>query len=164
MFVSQRQDFSASSHLELPGMPSDNPWQRAFEWSRVNTPTNALFALDPDYVNAPGEDHRGFRAVAERSALADRSKDGGVVAVFPDLAEEWTREVEEAGGVDRVRTGPSAIALRQAGVTWIVTKAALGATLDCPYRNYLVAVCHLPDHPQGTVNKNNLAQRNGAAD
>ena len=164
MFAAQRHTFPASSHLELPGMHSDNPWQSAFEWSRSNTPRDALFALDPDYVNAPGEDRRGFRAVAERSALADRSKDGGVVAVFPDLAEEWTKEVEEAGGVDRARTGLTTIALRQAGVTWIVTKAGLGATLDCPYRNHLVAVCHLPGHPQGIVNENNLAQRNGAAD
>lgn len=153
MFAAQRYSFPASSHLELPGMHTDNPWQRAFEWTRLNTPKDALFALDPDYPDATGEDRRGFRAVAERSALADRSKDGGIVAVFPDLAEDWKKEVDAASDVDRLRTGLSPVALQQAGVTWIVTNSEPSAVLDCPYRSGGVAVCHLPDRLPAIVNE-----------
>jgi hypothetical protein len=153
MFAAQRYSFPAGSHLELPGMHCDNPWQRAFEWARLNTPKDALFALDPDYLNAPGVDRRGFRAVAERSALADRSKDGGVVAVFPNLAEEWINELREADAADRPQTDSSEVALRQAGVTWIVTNAEPGAALDCPYRSGGVAVCHLPERLPVIVNE-----------
>ena len=162
MFVSQRQEFAASSHLELPGMPSDNPWQRAFEWSRVNTPTNALFALDPDYQNASTEDHRGFRAFAERSALADRAKDGGVVAVFPNLAEDWTKEVGESSGVRDVRKSANVSVLKQAGVTWIVTETISDNELDCPYRNERVFVCRLADTIPGIVAQSRVVGRNEA--
>jgi hypothetical protein len=144
MFTAQRYSFPAGPHLELPGMHSNNPWQRAFEWSRLNTPKDALFALDPDYLNAPAEDHLGFRAVSERSALADRTKDGGVVAVFPAIAPEWRSEVAEATGVQQLRTALVALSLKNAGVTWILIDAKLGKELDCPYRNDVVAVCHLP--------------------
>jgi hypothetical protein len=151
MFTAQRYSFPAGPHLELPGIHSNNPWQRAFEWSRLNTPKDALFALDPDYLNAPAEDHLGFRAVSERSALADKTKDGGVVAVFPAIAQEWTNEVEEATGVQQVRAGLVASSLKNAGVTWILIDARLGRELDCPYRNDLVAVCHLPEPVQRAV-------------
>lgn len=163
MFTAQRYSFPASAHLELPGMHSTNPWQRAFEWSRLNTPKDALFALDPDYLNAPAEDHLGFRAVSERSALADRTKDGGVVAVFPAIAQQWRNEVEEATGVQHVRAGLVALPLRNAGVTWILINARLGKDLHCPYRNDLVAVCHLPGSVQRIVTPSSLAQGRSAA-
>lgn len=144
MFAAQRNAFPASSHLELPGTQSDNPWQLAFQWVRLNTPKDALFALAPDYPNEPAEDRSGFSAVAERSALANRTKDGGVVAVFPELAEEWEKEVGESTGTEKIRSDQDALPLEQAGVTWIVTRAASDNVLDCPYRNTLVAVCHVP--------------------
>jgi hypothetical protein len=164
MFFSQRQDFAASGHLELPGMPSANPWQRAFEWSRLNTPADALFALDPDYVNAATEDHEGFRAIAERSALADRAKDGGVVAVFPYLAEEWTREVSESNNVKGMRKSADGSLLKQAGVTWIVTETNRDNALDCPYRNERVSVCRLPSTDSGIVAQSQPVGRNELSD
>ena len=42
-------------------------------------------ALDAQYITKPGEDAQGFRAIAERSALPDYSKDGGVVTNKPEL-------------------------------------------------------------------------------
>jgi hypothetical protein len=35
----------------------------------------AIFALDPNYMAIAGDDQHGFRAVAERSAIADNLKD-----------------------------------------------------------------------------------------
>ena len=49
MFLSQRMLFSSSEHLELPGRATANPWLQAFAWIRQNTPTDAYFALDPEY-------------------------------------------------------------------------------------------------------------------
>ena len=63
---------------------------QAFLWIRGNTPKDALFALDADYINAPGEDAQSFRAIAERSALPDYSKDGGEASIAPDLTAAWS--------------------------------------------------------------------------
>ncbi len=57
--------------------------------SGANTPKDAMFALDAQYITKPGEDAESFRAIAERSALPDFSKDGGVVTNKPELAVEW---------------------------------------------------------------------------
>ncbi|MGC2245842.1 MAG: hypothetical protein WA609_04500, partial [Terriglobales bacterium] len=97
MFYAQRQMYPSTSHLELPGRAPSNDWLRAFAWirqktPRQNTPTDALFALDPYYMQQPGEDFHGFRALAERSALADMVKDPGMVARIPSLAQRWQRE------------------------------------------------------------------------
>ena len=60
-------------------------------WISRNTPKDALFAMDADYITKPGEDAQGFRAIAERSVLPDYSKDGGVVANKPLLTGAWMR-------------------------------------------------------------------------
>ncbi len=48
-------------------MKPKSPWLSAFLWIRENTPKDAVFALDPKYMNEPGVDGHGFRAMAERS-------------------------------------------------------------------------------------------------
>ncbi len=40
-----------------------------------------------------GDDQRGIRVVAERSALADDLKDSGSVSLFPQLANPWKTQV-----------------------------------------------------------------------
>ena len=60
----------AASIWNCPDGSSANPWLQAFAWIRQNTPTDAYFALDPEYMAAPGEDYHSFRALAERSQLA----------------------------------------------------------------------------------------------
>jgi hypothetical protein len=74
MFGAERGTYPGSSHFEWPESLPHNGWERAFQWVRTNTPKDALFALDPDYISLPGEDAQTFRAIAERSALADYSK------------------------------------------------------------------------------------------
>jgi hypothetical protein len=151
MFLVQRQSFPASAHIEWPWSPAHNPWQQAFEWVRVNTPKEAVFALDPDYMDQADEDHRGFRADAERTSLADRSKDGGVAAVFPGIADTWLEDVNATSGFQRVPGEAEALQLGRRGVTWIVTHRLSNSSLDCPYRNYSIAVCRLQPLPRSPV-------------
>ena len=61
-------------------------------------PQDAYFALDPQYMAAPGEDYHSFRALAERSQLADAIKDTSVVTKVPELAPAWQRQVQAQKG------------------------------------------------------------------
>ena len=83
MAYAQRQMYPATEHLELPGGTPRNAWVRTFRWIGANTPPQSLFALDPDYMELPGEDFHGFRPLASRSVLADNVKDPGMVARVP---------------------------------------------------------------------------------
>jgi len=145
MFSAQRASFPHSNHLELPGVAPQNPWVQAFLWVRRSTPTDALFALDPDYINSRDEDAQCFRAIAERSALADYSKDGGEASIAPELTAEWAREQAAQQGMNASSTtDPDRLAaLRPLGVTWLVLQAGAATGLDCPYRNAAVKVCRL---------------------
>ena len=143
MFVAQRSLFPASAHIEWPERASRNPWAQAFLWIRENTPANAIFALDPDYMRLPGEDEVGFRCVAQRSRLADTVKDGGVVSMFPVLADEWWEQVQAQSpwktfhAADFVRLG------EKYGVSWVVLQRPGVEGLTCPYENDAVRVCRV---------------------
>jgi len=154
MFYAQRQMYPATAHLELPegalpGLALSNPWLEAFAWIRQNTPTDSLFALDPHYVTLPGEDYHGFRALAERSVLADYDKDGGMAARVPHLAPRWLREVTAQSGWRTFQAADFQRLKSEFGVNWVILSRSDRAFSDsppgwtCPYRNELVAVCHL---------------------
>ena len=110
MYGVDRSLYPASHHLELPGRAVANPWLQAFDWVRHNTPEDAVFALPPRYLLTPGEDNHGFRAIAERSMLADWVKDSGVASVFPQMAPEWEREQQLTRGWEHY-TEPDFLAL-----------------------------------------------------
>lgn len=155
MLGAERSTFSYSDHLELPGVSPRNPWVQAFLWIRDNTPKDALFALDADYINRPGEDAQCFRAIAERSALADYSKDGGEASIAPELTDEWVRDQRaqqgigmsqgrSTGGFYEGTTDSRRVeALRSLGVTWVVLENSTETNLSCPYTNTRVKVCSL---------------------
>jgi hypothetical protein len=143
MFYAQRQMYTATTHLELPGTPPGNDWVAAFDWVRQNTPTDSLFALDPYYMELPGEDFHGFRALAERSALADFLKDGGMAARVPPLAPRWLKEVQAAQGWRNFRSADFKKLKEEFGVNWIVLAQPGVAGLACPYRNHSVLVCRV---------------------
>ena len=143
MLMGQRALFPASAHVEWPGAAPKNPWAQAFVWIRRNTPVDAVFAIDPEYMVLAGEDEVGFRCLAERSHLADGVKDNGVVSMFPALAEEWWAQVQAQtpwksfGAEDFLR-------LKNAyGVSWVVLQQPGVARLDCPYQNSAVRVCRI---------------------
>jgi hypothetical protein len=147
MLTAARATYPNSPHLELPGVatPNPNPWLQAFLWIRDNTPADALFALDADYINAPREDAQCFRAIAERSALPDYSKDGGEASIAPQLTTAWTL----AQTAQRNLSDPTTIAaqrlaaLTPLGVSWLVLQSTATTHLDCPYHNAAIQVCRL---------------------
>ena len=143
MFVAQRSLFAGTEHLELPGVASHNPWLRAFAWVRENTPVDAYFALDPYYLQLPGEDYHSFRAIAERSELADAVKDAAVVTQVPDLAPLWQQQSQAAAGWQHFQEQDFLRLKEQFGVDWVIVQGHGVAGLDCPYKNEAVAVCRL---------------------
>ncbi len=152
MFYSQRQLYPASAHIEWPGAAPRNPWLQAFDWIRANTPVDALFAIGPHYMLEPNEDFHGFRALAERSSLADYDKDGGMAARVPSLAPRGLKEVNAQTGWHNFQPQDFARLKNDFGVTWIVlssrdaqfasAKNDLNPSMTCPYKKELL-VCRL---------------------
>ena len=143
MWFLQQSSFPASPHVEWPGVRSDNAWTSAFLWVREHTPKDAVFALDPDYMLRPGEDMHGFRAVAERSELADRVKDSGAALLFPQVADEWKRQSQAASGWEKFQLADFRKLAARYPVTWILTTSPGPSGAACPYRNRDLAVCQI---------------------
>jgi len=144
MFLAQRSLFPASAHVEWPGATAKNPWAQAFVWIRQNTPVDAVFALDPDYMNIAGEDETGFRCLAERSRLGDRVKDDGVVSMFPPLAQVWWAQVQAQTPWKSFSTADLTRLKHTYDVNWVVLQQPGIAGLDCPYQNGAAQVCRIP--------------------
>jgi hypothetical protein len=144
MLYAQRQLFSGSQHLELPGRPTSNPWLQAFAWIRQNTPTNAYFALGASYMEAPGEDYHSFRALAERSMLADANKDAAMAMQVPELAPLWERQVAAQQGWQTFQLADFERLKKEFGVDWVLVKYPQPAGVACRWHNGSLAVCELP--------------------
>jgi hypothetical protein len=144
MFAAQRTLFPASAHVEWPGAPTRNPWAQAFDWIRENTPRDALFALDPQHMDIPGEDEIGFRARAQRSMLADAVKDKGATTMFPPLAVKWLEQVDDEKNWRQFQKEDFEHLKQKYGVGWIVVQQRGLSTLQCPYQNEAVRVCRIP--------------------
>ena len=144
MFAWQRSMFGGTRHLELPGDTPTNPWLQAFDWIRNNTPADAYFALNPRYLEAPGEDYHSFRALAERSQLADAVKDTAVVTQVPELASDWDRQVEAQAGWAGFQAADFERLKREYGVNWVLVGLPQAAGLDCRWHNEALAVCEIP--------------------
>ena len=131
MFAWQRAEFAGSQHLELPWRQPANPWLQAFAWIRANTPENAYFALDPHYLEAPGEDYHSFRALAERSQLADAVKDASVVTLVPELGPEWVRQTDAGEGWPTFRLADFERLKAEFGVDWVLVNNEQTTGLNC---------------------------------
>jgi hypothetical protein len=144
MYAAQRSEFSGSTHLELPGRQPRNEWLQAFEWIKGNTPVDAYFVLDPHYMEAAGEDYHGFRALAERSQLADAVKDAAVVTLVPELGPAWRRQVQAQQGWRRFNRADFERLKAEFGVTWALVYSNQTAGLDCKWHSRTLAVCPIP--------------------
>ncbi len=120
------------------------PGSRHFSGCGDNTPQNAVFALDPYYIELPGEDQHGFRGIAQRSVLTDHFKDSGVVSLFPQLAPEWAREQAAQQGWTHFQLADFQLLAQRYPVSWIVLQGTPPAGLSCPYRNEALSVCRIP--------------------
>jgi hypothetical protein len=143
MWFAQRQLFPATAHIEWPGAAPSNDWLRAFEWVRSNTPVDALFAMNPNYMLS--DDQHGFRAIAERSRLADAVKDSGAVTMFPEppTAEHWLEQSSSQKGWRDFQPADFDRLKAQYGVSWIVWDGPPLTGFVCPYKNETLAVCRL---------------------
>lgn len=145
MAFAQYQIFPSDRHVEWPGTASTNPWVQAFTWIRTNTPSDAIFALNPRYMAISGEDNQGFRAIAARSSLADAVKDWSASAMFPGspLATECLQQVRATQGWQNFRAADFERLKQAYGVSWVVLDRTPAANLLCPYRNATVTVCRI---------------------
>jgi hypothetical protein len=143
MFLAQRQLFPASAHVEWPWAQPLNPWAQAFEWVRTNTPSDALFALNPRHMELRGEDENGFRACAQRSMLADAVKDKGAASAFPPLSVKWLEQIRDQENWEQFQKDDFERLRQKYGISWIVVEQPGLAGLECPYQNSAVRVCRL---------------------
>jgi hypothetical protein len=143
MFFAQRQLFPASPHIEWPLAAPKNDWLAAFDWIRQNTPADAIFAMDPDYMLK--DDQHGFRALAERSRLADAVKDSGAASMFPDrqTAAHWLEQLNAQRNWQHFREIDFERLKRLYCVTWVVLDNPVTVDLKCPYENATLSVCKL---------------------
>ena len=144
IFLIQRDAYASSRHIEWPDAAPVNPWVEAFLWVRENTPQNAVFALDPYYIELPGEDQHGFRGIAQRSVLTDHFKDSGVVSLFPPLAPEWSREQQAQQNWNHFQLADFQQLARSYSVSWVVLQGPPLEGLNCPYQNGALSVCQIP--------------------
>jgi len=144
MYLGQRALFPASAHIEWPWAAPRNQWAQAFLWVRSNTPEDALFALDPYHMAIEGEDAVGFRALAQRSMLADGVKDSGAVTMFPPMADDWLRQFNAQKDWKHFQLSDFERLKAEFGVTWVVLQQPGIPGLTCPYKNGVVLVCPLP--------------------
>ncbi len=143
MLYVQKQVYATSAHVEWPGSAPRNLWQQAFLWIRNNTPANAVFAVDPDVHDLDAADAQGFRAMTSRSELTDELKDGGVVAIFPQLAPQWKTLEDRQRGLESMTDAERISKLRPTGADWLLLGADASTQLHCPYRNAAVKVCRM---------------------
>ena len=144
MFLAQQSLFASTPHLELPGVAANNDWLQAFAWIRLHTPQDAYFALDPYYLEAPGEDFHGFRALAERSQLADAIKDASVVTQVPELGPIWANQVAAQQGWRQFQLAGFERLKSDFGVNWVLVAYPHPDGLACRWHNRSLAVCQIP--------------------
>jgi hypothetical protein len=145
MFIVARETYPFSPQVELPGLSSSsNSWVNALLWIRDNTPADAVFAVDSRYFRDEGVDSHGFRTISERSELADYVKDGGVVALFPELAAEWKTMSNATYGLNHFDTQDFSRLAGVYPVTWTVIHGRAPDGMECPYQQRGYAVCKIP--------------------
>jgi len=144
MFAAQRQLFAGTEHIELPGRASANPWLQAFARIKQNTPKDAYFALNPKYMAIPGEDYHSFRALAERSQLADNVKDTSVVTKVPELGPVWEQQTTAQSGWEQFKLGDFERLKVDFGVTWVLVSYPQPAGLSCAWHNNILSACQIP--------------------
>jgi hypothetical protein len=95
-------------------------------------------------VFAPGEDEQNFRAMAERSVLADY-KDEGLALVFPGDASNWYEQFQAQREIASMSDAERVGRLTPLGASWMMLPASARTALPCPYRNSAVLVCRLQE-------------------
>lgn len=143
LFLQSRALFSGGEHIEWPLAKPQNQWVQAFIWVRENTPSDAIFAHAPNAMREPGQDFHGFRGLAERSLLADNTKDAGLGALSTRLSKLWHDQVHTMDGWEQFSREDFERLREQYNVNWVVVARQHPAILNCPYQNDVVRICRL---------------------
>ena len=98
--------------------------------------------MDPNYLAAPGEDYHSFRALAERSQLADMVKDTSVVTQVPELGPAWEKQVDATAGWQHFKLADFHRLKNDFGVDWVIV--SLSATSRAGLRVAQCLPCGLP--------------------
>jgi hypothetical protein len=151
MFTVQLSTFPHSKHLEFPWNAPQNGWESGFVWIRNNTPKDAVFAIDSNYIGSRAEDTQNFRAIAERSLLPDNTKDGGIAAIEPDLTAEWKYAQNIQAGLARDTDAQRQAKLAAARIDWLVLPESAVTRFSCPYKNSSMQVCSVPTQESQTA-------------
>jgi hypothetical protein len=85
----------------------------------------------------------GFRAIAERSVLADVVKDSGAVSLFPGLAEEWRAETQAESGWRGFTAPDFQRVMNTYRVSWGVVESPGPTGMPCPYESREIAECRI---------------------
>ncbi len=155
-YSADRSVYRSSPHVEWPGSVAQNPWCEAYAWVRLNTPTGAVFMLNPMYFTLPEVDGHSFRALADRSRLFDWWQDRGVAATWPGFARDWQEQTRDLKGWPKFTLDDFHRLQQKYGASWIMADrhGAVGqrllsaaeaepSALACPYENTQVLVCQM---------------------
>jgi hypothetical protein len=93
---------------------------------------------------APGEDFHSFRALAERSQLADNIKDAAVVTNIPKLGEVWEQQVQAEQGWKHFQLSDFERLKAEFGVNWVLVSYPQPSGLPCPWHNAILTACRIP--------------------
>jgi len=123
----------ATSQLTPPRTPRHrNPqpksWLQAFLWIRDNTPKDALFALDADYINAPAKTPNVF-APSPNAPPCRLLQGRREASIAPDLTAAWTLAQSAQRNLSahhHRRRAPRA--LSPLGVSWLVLQSTAPPT------------------------------------
>jgi hypothetical protein len=144
MFFVGRATYPHSQQIEFPAATSSNAWVNTLLWIRHNTPEDAVFAVDSHYLRDEITDSHGFRAISERSSLADYYKDSGAASLFPTLADEWKQMSTATTGLNHFTQADfKRLETEYPAVTWTVVRGTAPAGLTCPYQQQGYAVCQI---------------------
>jgi hypothetical protein len=95
-------------------------------------------------MGTPGEDYHSFRALAERSQLADAHKDAAVVGQVPQLAPVWERQVAAQEGWQSFTLADFRRLKTDFDVDWVLVKYPQPDGLACRWHNSALTVCQVP--------------------
>ncbi len=140
----QAINYPATPHIDWPGAAPRSEWLQAFDWVKHNTPRDAYFALDPMHMTQPGNDSHGFRALAERSMLADYVKDRAVAGLSSELAPRWRDEWRAAESWKSFHLTEFRELRSSRNVSWVIVAKPQANGLDCPWWGPTLAVCRIP--------------------
>jgi hypothetical protein len=95
-------------------------------------------------MGAPNENYHSFRALAERSQLADANKDTAVAGQVPMLAPAWESQVAAQQGWESFTLVDFKRLKADFGVDWVLVKYPQPDGLACRWHDGTLAVCQVP--------------------